>query len=294
MATVGFIGLGKVGLPAAANLIAAGHRVVGYRRSAMDAFVTAGGVAAHSPAEVAAAADIVLTCLPTEDALDEVIEGPAGLLGAARAGQVIAELGSHALARKARHVAPLAEKGAAFIDGEISGTPGMIAARRGAVYLAGDEEACRRLEPVMRGITETVYYFGPFGAACKVKLINNLLVMIHIAGTAEAMALALQAGLDPDRLIKAVMSGSGASTQFGIRAPWMAARRFEPAEGDPVGLLHYHGLISEMAGELGLETPLADTAAVLFRRAIEAGIGHLDNAAMVDIAGRPAPGPTKA
>lgn len=288
MATVGFIGLGKVGMPAALNLLAAGHRVIGYRRSAMNAFVAAGGIPAGSPAEVGNAADIVLTCLPSKDALDEVIEGPAGLLGVARPGQIIVELGSHSLARKEQHVAPLAAKGVAFIDGEISGTPGMIAQRRGAIYLAGDEDACRRLEPVAKGIAETVYYFGPFGAASRVKLINNLLVMVHIAAAAEAMALALKAGIDPDLLIPAVMSGSGASTEFDVRAPLMAARRFEPPQGDSIGLLHYHTLIGEMAAELGLETPLTDSAAALFRRAVEAGIGHLDNAATVDLAGRPA------
>ena len=77
--------------------------------------------------------------------------------------------------------------------------------------------------------------FGKFGAASRVKLVNNFLVAINIAGTAEAMALGLKAGVDVDLMIKAIATGSGGSTQFGIRAPWMAQRRFLPAQGTVAG-----------------------------------------------------------
>ena len=127
---------------------------------------------------------------------------------------------------KERQIAPLAAKGAIFLDGEVGGTPGMVSARKAVVYLAGDAEAAKKAERVMRGVSDVVHYFGAFGNASKVKLINNLLVAIHIAATAEAMALGLKAGVDVDLMIKAVAGGSGGSTQFGIRAPWMAQRRF--------------------------------------------------------------------
>lgn len=287
METIGLVGIGKIGLPIAQNLIASGYRVLGYRRSAIDAFVAAGGVAAASPREVGEQADIVLTCLPSADALDAVMTGASGLIEAARPGQVIAELGSHSVARKQRHVATLAAKGASFIDGEVSGTPGMIVKRLGVVYLAGDEAACQRLEPVVRGFIDNVMYFGPFGAASRVKLLNNHLVAIHIAATAEVMALALKTGIAAEKVVDAITGGSGSSRQFAIRAPWMAEGRYLPAEGTPEGLSHYFSLIHEFAGEMGLATPIFDEATELYRRAMDAGLGEHDNSILVTIAGRP-------
>ena len=107
----------------------------------------------------------------------------------------------------------------------------MVAARKAVIYLGGDAEACKKVEPVIKGFADMCLYFGPFGAASKVKLVNNLLVAINIAATAEAMALGLKAGVDVDLMIKAIARGSGGSTQFGIRAPWMAQRKFHAGAG---------------------------------------------------------------
>ena len=95
MDTIGFIGVGKIGLPICDNLIKSGYRVVGFRRSSLADFEKLGGVPAKSAAEVGAAADVVFTCLPSDEALQEVVQGPHGLLDTARPGQIVVELGSH-------------------------------------------------------------------------------------------------------------------------------------------------------------------------------------------------------
>jgi len=184
---------------------------------------------------------------------------------------------------KQRQVAPLAAKGAAFIDGEVAGTPGMVLARKGVVFLAGDADACKRVEPVVAAFADSCIYFGPFGAASRVKLINNLLVSIHIAATAEAMALGVRAGVDVELMIKAIASGSGGSTQFGIRAPWMAERRFKPLQGPIPGLQHYIEMIDEFADSVGVATPLLDRTAELFDRFVAMGLSDCDGAAMIDV-----------
>ena len=285
METVGFVGVGKIGLPISENLIKSGYKVVGYRRSSLADFEKLGGIAARSPAEIGAQADIVFSCLPSSEALDEVMQGPHGLLKSARAGQVIVELGSHPVPDKQRHVAPLAAKGAAFLDGEVSGTPGMVSARKAVIYLAGDKEACAKAERFVAGFANSCLYFGPFGAASRVKLVNNLLVAINIAATAEAMALGLKAGVDVDLMIKAIATGSGGSTQFGIRAPWMAQRRFLPAQGTVPGLQHYFGMIGEFADSVGVATPMLDRAVELYEKFMDMGFGEKDGAAMVDVIG---------
>ena len=285
METVGFVGVGKIGLPISHNLIKSGYRVLGYRRSSMAEFEKIGGVPAKSPADVGSQAYVVFSCLPSSEALDEVVQGANGLIHSARPGQIIVELGSHPTPDKARQIDPLAAKGAVFVDGEVSGTPGMVVERKGVIYLAGDPDACRQVERVVRGFADSCLYFGAFGAASKVKLVNNLLVALHIAATAEAMALGLKAGVDVDLMIKAIATGSGGSTQFGIRAPWMAQRRFLPAQGTVPRLRHYVDMIGDMADSLGVATPMLDRAAELYRRFIDMGLSDHDGAAMVDVIG---------
>ncbi len=195
------------------------------------------------------------------------------------------ELGSHPVPDKERQIAPLKQKGAIFIDGEVSGTPGMVAAKKGVIYLAGDAEACKKIESVVAGFADTCLYFGKFGAASRVKLVNNLLVALNIAATAEAMALGLKAGVDVPLMIKAIATGSGGSTQFGIRAPWMAERRFLPAQGTVPALQHYFDMIGEFADNVGVATPMLDCAAKLYDRFVNMGFGEYDVARMVDVIG---------
>ena len=283
METVGVVGVGKIGMPISMNLIKSGYRVVGYRRGSLDEFTKIGGVPARSAAEVGAQADIVFSCLPSDEALEEVVQGPGGLVHSAKPGQVVVELGSYPVPVKERQIAPLADKGAFFIDGEVAGTPGMVLARKGVVFLACDQQACKKIEPVVAGFADSCIYFGAFGAASRVKLINNLLVSIHIAAAAEAMAFGVKAGVNVDLMIKAIASGSGGSTQFGIRAPWMAERRFKPLHGPIPGLLHYIEMIGEFADGVGVATPLLDRTVELFERFVAMGLSDCDGAAMIDV-----------
>src|SRR5256884_7562278 len=290
METVGLVGIGKIGLPIAENLIKSGYRVLGYRRSSLADFEKIGGIAARSPAEIGAETDIVFSCLPSSQALEEVVQGPHGLIKSARRGQIIVELGSHPVPDKERHVAPLAAKGAVFLDGEVSGTPGMVSARKAVIYLAGDKEGCAKAERTVRGFADSCLYFGAFGAASRVKLVNNLLVAVHIAAAAEAMALGLRAGVDVDLMIKAIATGSGGSTQFGIRAPWMAQRRFLPPQGTAGALQHYFDIIGEFAASAGGATPPLPPAGELYDKIIGMGVGGKEFAAVGDvICGLPPP-----
>ena len=95
MATIGMVGVGKIGLPISENLMKSGYRVLGYRRSSLADFEKLGGVAAKSPADIGAQCDVILSCVPTVEAVNEVVNGPNGLIHSARHGQIIVELGSH-------------------------------------------------------------------------------------------------------------------------------------------------------------------------------------------------------
>lgn len=281
MQKIGFIGVGKIGLPICDHLIKKGHTVIGYRRSSLADFEKIGGVPAKSPAEVGAQTDIVFTCLPNDAALEEVVHGADGLLKSARPGQIVVEFGSHPVPVKERYVKPLAAKGATFIDGEVSGTPGMVVARKGVIYLGGPADAVKKIEPVIADFADLCLHLGDFGSATKVKLVNNFLVALHIAGTAQAMALGLKTGVDKDLLIKAIATGSGGSTAFAIRAPWMAERKFTPQQGSAAGLAHYLDTAKDLATDAGINTDLLDCLIDVYGRAVP-GIGERDVAAILE------------
>jgi 3-hydroxyisobutyrate dehydrogenase-like beta-hydroxyacid dehydrogenase len=158
----------------------------------------------------------------------------------------------------------------------------MVAARKAVIYLSGEEAACHTIEPIVAAFADLSLFLGPFGSSTTVKTINNLLVGLHIAGTAQAMAIGLRAGIDVDLMIKAIATGSGGSTQFGIRAPWMAERRFLPQQGSAAGLLEYLERAQVLAGEVGVAAPLLDCAVDLYRRAVPT-IGERDVAAILEI-----------
>jgi 3-hydroxyisobutyrate dehydrogenase-like beta-hydroxyacid dehydrogenase len=269
------------GLPIARNLIDSGHEVVGYRRSAMDEFIAIGGQAARSPAQVGADCDIIFSCMPGISALRGIIEGDGGLLESAREGQIITELGSHPVAEKVAFVAPLAAKGAIFLDGEIAGTPSMVATRKANVFLSGPREAVERIAIAVKGISDTSLYLGAFGGASQVKLANNILVALDIAGAAQAIAFGLELGVDKELLLTALITGSGSSTQLGFRGPLMIERKFLPLQGRATTLKYYLEQARETAKGTGIQTDIIDCLYGIYDRAIPL-IGERDAAAMLE------------
>jgi 3-hydroxyisobutyrate dehydrogenase-like beta-hydroxyacid dehydrogenase len=283
MQTIGIVGVGKIGTEIAKHLINGGYRVLGYRRSSLVEFEKIGGTPARSPAHVGEEAEIVFSCLPGGASLDDVVNGPAGLIHTARSGQIVAELGSHQLPAKERQIDLLAAKGAIFLDGEVSGTPGMVTQRKAPIYLAGDPDACRKIEPIIKVFSESYLYLGSFGAASKIKFVNNLLVTVNTAAIGEAVSLALKAGVDPDLMIKAITNGSGGSVLFPIRAPRMVHKDYLPAQGTFEMLSHYFDYIDDLANRAGASTPLFDLAADLYRRGLKRGLAEHDVAAIIEV-----------
>jgi 3-hydroxyisobutyrate dehydrogenase-like beta-hydroxyacid dehydrogenase len=283
MQKIGFIGVGKIGTEIVKHLLAAGYEVIGHRRTSLAEFQKIGGTPAASASEVGEQADIVFSCLPGGDALDEVVDGPHGLVHTARAGQIVVELGSHPLPAKERQIKRLAPKGAIFLDGEVSGTPGMVALRKAPIYLAGDAEACQKIEPIVKTFTELCLYLGSFGTAGKIKFVNNLLVVVNTAAIGEAVALALNAGVEPEMMIKTISSGSGGSVLFPIRARRMVRKDYHPPQGTFEELIHYFDYIDDLARTTKTSTPLFWLAADLFRRGIEHGLAKHDVSAIIEV-----------
>ena len=278
--TVGLIGIGAIGTVLSEALTAAGRKLVGYNKPVPKAFP---GTLAPHPRAVAEAVQLVLLSLPTEYAATDVYQGPDGLLAGLAPGHVVLDLASYTEPFKKVLAEQAAARGAVMLDGEVSGTPDMLRARNGAVFLGGDTAAMDRVEPVLAALFDRIFRLGPFGAATRMKLINNLLSTVHTMAAAEAMALGTRAGFDPKLLAEVLSAGSGSSKFLVSRAPSMAARHFPADTGALIVFRKYLEHIPELAEAAGAPTPLFDAARLWFERAIEAGRGDEDIAVVYDI-----------
>ena len=281
MASVALIGIGNLGLAVARNLIARGHRVTGYRRSAMDGFVAEGGIAAASPAAAAAAADLVLTCLPDGAALEAVVDGPGGLLAGSAAGKAVFELGSFSMPAREAARAALAEIGAPFLDCAVSGNPNYVRSRTAAIFVSGDEDAFDTHRAVLRDITGNVSHVGAFGAGTALKAIVTALIPVHTLAAAEAFALATRAGLDRQTVFDAIAGTPASSGMFESRGKAMIDREHSRAASIE-GYLKNIGIATELAESVGGDYPLFATMKEVFQRTIAAGLTGIDQSVVFD------------
>lgn len=285
---VGMVGIGKMGLPVAINLMEHGFTVHGYRRHMSKDFVLAGGNPLLSSKEVAQHSDIVLTCLPSAEALLEVVEGENGLISGAHPGLVVVEISMLSLQAKEQAQASLERAGVSMLDCPISGTPAQVAPRKTVFFGSGNEEEFQRCLPVFQAVTDHTFYLGSFGAGSKMKCVANLLVAVHMLAAAEAMVLSTKAGLDPEAVMKVINPSIAGSAMLAARGPLMAARRYEPPLGSMYQVQEFIPLIKALALESGCPTPLLDLASAYYDQAAEEGRGHQDIAAMFAVLGKEA------
>ena len=282
MDRVGVIGLGKMGLPIAMNLMSRGFLVTGYRRSGSPELTKAGGTVAASAAEAAAQTDVLLSIVPTADDVEEVIAGPAGILTTLKPGTVHIEMSTIDVDRKARLRDKVRAKGGDLLDCPISGSPGMVAPRLATTFVSGDKQSVDTVTTVLDAISGPWIYTGAFGTGARMKYVANLLLAVHTVAAAEAMALARRSGLDLQLVQKTLDDSIASSAIWRQRGPLMAERAWTPAPG-PVRTLHpILEQIEEHAASTGLSASVFAAAKEVFDKALADGWGDLDIACVHD------------
>jgi 3-hydroxyisobutyrate dehydrogenase len=250
-APIGFIGLGNMGGRITRRLVDAGHQVLGYD-AAPGRAEASGAMAAHDLADIAARCDVILLSLPDSRVVEQVVEGPDGLLAHARAGQVVVDLSTAAVSSTTRLAGLYRDRGAYFIDAGISG--GAAAAQKGTLTLmvGGDETQVAQLAPVFAPFSAKVIYMGESGSGHTTKLLNNFLNAVSLAATAEVMVAGKKAGLDLQRLLEVFNSSSGVNFATLNRFPHIA--RGDYLEGGLTGKLMTKDIVLyvERARELGV------------------------------------------
>ncbi len=280
---VGFIGLGRMGLPMSYRLLDAGFDLTVHNRSRekVEQLARAGARPADSAARLVEGVDVVLACLPDVATVEEVFLGKEGILSRARPGQIFVDHSTVGMNTSRACAASAENRSAAFLDAPISGGTERAGDGTLTIMAGGPKDAFDRALPVLEAMGKTVRHIGPTGAGTTVKLVNQLLVGIHSVAAAEAMLLGAKSGADPRLVFEVVNSGWGQSFMLGRNAPVMLERNFEGVRTQLRVFLKDLNLIKELAAGLEVETPANDLALRLTNEAVEHGLGDLDAAALV-------------
>lgn len=254
---VGFIGIGNMGWPMAANLVKSGFEV-----SACDVApglaarfaAEAGGRGAADPADAARGADAVVTILPTSRHVEEVV---AAMRGTLPRGALLIEMSSGAPAVTRRIAESLAADGIAVVDAPVSG--GVPRARRGelAIMAGGEAEALDRAEPVLRAMSTTIHRVGPVGAGQAMKALNNLVSAGGFLIGIEALLIGQRFGLDPDLMVDVLNASTGMnnSTQKKFKQ-YVLSRGFDSGFGLDL-MVKDLSIALEVGRDTGTATPFA-------------------------------------
>jgi len=284
-ANIGVIGLGAMGNGVAQSLLRAGFKVhaCDLRPEVLQRFADAGGVPCASPAELGSRCDVVITLVVNAQQTEAVLFGADGAAAAMRAGSLVIASATvppgfaEALGRL------LGEQGILMLDAPVSGGAARAASGEMTMMTSGPAEAYALAEGVLAAIAGKVYRLGnAHGAGSKVKIINQLLAGVHIAAAAEAMALGLREGVDPDALYDVITHSAGNSWMFENRVPHILSGDYTPLSAVDIFVKDL-GMVLDTARTSKFPLPLSAAAHQMFMMVSTAGHGGEDDSAVIKI-----------
>lgn len=277
--TVGIIGLGIMGGAFAANLAAAGWRVIGYDISAARRREAkrAGAKIARNAADVAALSPVILTTLPKPQAL---MDTARKIAAAKLPRKVVVEMSTFTIADKEKAARVLKKAGHEMLDTPVSGTGSQARKRDLIFYASGNARAIKKLNRLFKDFGRAAYNVGPFGNGSKMKYVANLLVAINNVASAEAMVLGMKAGLPPKLIYDLVAAGAGNSRVFELRGPMMVKGRYDDVTMKIDVWDKDMQVIGDYARKIGVRTPMFDASKPVYLKAMRSGLGAKDTAAV--------------
>lgn len=203
---LGFIGLGSIGNPMAANLVRAGHHLTVHdlSRERAQNLLARGARWAASPQETAAAAEVLFTSLPGPRQIREVIEGKGGAMLGLAPGSLWIDMSTTDLAQTRRLATALAERGVAAIEAPVTGGVANAHAGKLSIFVGGSAEDYARAQPLLVALGDKILHLGPIGSASIAKLITNLMCFVHEVALGEGLVLGTRLGLDTRQLWEAI------------------------------------------------------------------------------------------
>ena len=288
--TIGFIGLGIMGAPMAANLRRAGYPLVVHNRTRAKAeeFASSGSPqntdaeVADTPREVAERSDVVITMLPDSPDVEQVYLGEDGVIAGARRGQLLIDMSSIAPAVARAVFDAASDVGAEALDAPVSG--GDVGAREGtlSIMVGGPSEAFDRARPLFEVLGKTVVHLGDAGAGQTAKACNQILVAVTIEAVSEALVLASKAGVDPAKLLDVLSGGLAGNKVMEVRRRNFLEHDFTP--GFKIALHHKDlGIALRTARELDVFVPTTALVDQMLAALEAQGDGGLDHSALLTL-----------
>jgi 3-hydroxyisobutyrate dehydrogenase-like beta-hydroxyacid dehydrogenase len=280
--SVGLVGLGLVGTAIAESLAARGSQVVGFDIDAQRRaeFEKLGGLWANSPAEVAGRVERVILSLPDTDAVEQIVEGPEGLLAAQPPPAYIIDTTTGDPERTMALAARLVKKRIHFLDATISGSSEQVRNRKAVLMVGGDKAAFEKCRHIFDALAEKVFYLGSSGSGSKAKLASNLILGLNRLALAEGLVFAEKLGLDLKAFLELLKATPAYSAVMDTKGGKMLKGDFTTQ----ARIRQHHkdvSLILKYAQKAGQELPLSKVHFDVLQKAITAGDADLDNSAVI-------------
>jgi 3-hydroxyisobutyrate dehydrogenase len=281
---IAFIGLGKMGLPMALNLLKAGHQLTGYDlvKSQLDLFAASGGTVAPDANTAAKDAEVLISMLPASQHVQSLYLGEKGLLANLKPKTLLIDC-STISPKVAQAVAANAKaKGFAMIDAPVSGGTAGAQAATLTFMVGGDTNDVERARPLLERMGQNIFHAGASGAGQTVKVCNNMILGIQMLGTSEALRLGIANGMDPKVLSDIISKSSGRNWVLELYNPCPGVMENVPSSKGYAGgfgvdlMLKDLGLAVENAEGLSASVPLGKLAQQLYETHSKAGNGQLD------------------
>lgn len=284
MEKIGFVGLGQMGRWMALNILKAGFDLCVYDivPEPVQFLVEQGARSAASLPELAAWADGVFLSLPNTAIVEKVLFGEGGLVHGARPGLVVVDLGTTSYIPTLDFARRLAERGISFADAPVSGMEARAKEGTLTVMIGGEEAIVERVRPVLNAIGNQIVPMGPVGSGQLTKLVNQLLFNVSCAAIAEVLPMAAKLGLDPEKVLQVVTTGTGRSFAAEFFGPRILENKFD--EGYPLKDA-YKDMISaaEICAHKQIPLPLVHAATTTYQMALAEGYGNENKGAMIKV-----------
>lgn len=274
------VGLGSMGFGMAESLMRAGHRVFGADIDArkVTALCAKGATNADELGDIKV--DILVCVVLNAEQTETVLFGAPNMSARVADGGVILSCATVASAFASEMEAKSTERGLYYLDAPISGGAVRAASGQLSIMASGSDAAFSAASPALDAMAETVHALGPSaGAGSAMKAVNQLLAGVHIAAMGEALAFGMTQGLSVERMIDVISVSAGSSWMFENRAPHIRDADYAPRSTINIWPKDL-GIVADIAGAAGLDVPITQTALDLYRKAVEAGLGAEDDAAI--------------
>jgi 3-hydroxyisobutyrate dehydrogenase len=286
MDTLGFVGTGRMGTPMAGHLLAAGHPLVVHdaHPGAARPLVERGAEWAASPAEVAARARTIITIVPSSREVEAVY---ATLLPGLGAGHLLIEMTSADPASTRRLAREVEARGARMLDAPVSGGVRGAGEATLSIMVGGEAADLERARPILERMGKKIFHVGGIGTGHAMKFVNNATSAACLVATAEAVLVAMRAGIDPARAVEILSASSGRSNASEWKFPqFILTGRFDAGFANTLMNKDVDGFM-RLAAETGVEAPVVAAAAEYFRRAAQGPLAAEDHTAIVKLLGWP-------